>query len=562
MGAFEKSLYAKGIDDNLLDSFIRCVLRYSLVVKMICGSGRTFVVLAATAVLLLSYQTLVLANSNSVIVSTADSRLPMSLSTVLSDLEAEGFDQVSTACLITSRSVSRAQRQALLQEILLQGKSDDEEVSIQDKAIATTAGFALAQPGGSAYETASATCATGGTVLYYPAPTDLQRGEGLLDRLAPALEKILSSLKNTKKPTLYVLGDQNQVRAPLERAASVVLQNLVVPDEDETVVTSLDDIFAKIVYLAPSEAVAAVTQDVKTPPSEIASAVAEMWATQEVFPALTATSSFSSTSAADLSPVDLAAARKIGPAARLQLEETVEYVQSLCYNTEEENAGTVKLVPGFGELCDAAIKAATLEKEEDDDSSVKSSALGKQIRANFHANLEAAFYDMFSDQLNVLVEASFEDFKRSLSKLLISPNLQNDMEEAAKKSVAAFGAAAKKLVPKSCGSGWDTQSAKIQYARRLREYVANRILSARAGGKFKPLPRKGVTVGLHWLLPKPFGNDFRQEPWMVHATDNMVYVPSASASKLQDVSPGDVATGDWRDKIVPNPAGNDMLYMQ
>ena len=57
----------------------------------------------------------------------------------------------------------------------------------------------------------------------------------------------------------------------------------------------------------------------------------------------------------------------------------------------------------------------------------------------------------------------------------------------------------------------------------------------------------------------PFGNDFRQEPWMVHATDNLVYVPP---DKITDVSPEEVAAGDWRNKIVPSPSGNEMLYMQ
>ena len=162
--------------------------------------------------------------------------------------------------------------------------------------------------------------------------------------------------------------------------------------------------------------------------------------------------------------------------------------------------------------------------------------------------------------MDLLQVAQFEGFKKSLSKLIVSPNLQNDMEIAAKKSIAAFATAAKKLVPKRASSNWNVAAANKAYTRKLHEYVANRILNARASGKFKPLPRKGITVGLHWLLPKPFGNDYRQEPWMVHAVDDMVYVPTAG--KLADVNPAEVAAGDWRDKIVPSPAGNDMLYMQ
>jgi hypothetical protein len=46
---------------------------------------------------------------------------------------------------------------------------------------------------------------------------------------------------------------------------------------------------------------------------------------------------------------------------------------------------------------------------------------------------------------------------------------------------------------------------------------------------------------------------------MVHATDNMVYVPK---DKITDISAEEVLAGDWRDKVVPSPVGNDMLYMQ
>jgi hypothetical protein len=46
---------------------------------------------------------------------------------------------------------------------------------------------------------------------------------------------------------------------------------------------------------------------------------------------------------------------------------------------------------------------------------------------------------------------------------------------------------------------------------------------------------------------------------MVHATDNLVYVPK---DKITDVSPEDVKAGDWRKKIVPSPGAREMVYMQ
>jgi hypothetical protein len=250
-----------------------------------------------------------------------------------------------------------------------------------------------------------------------------------------------------------------------------------------------------------------------------------------------------------LSPANLAAARNLGPLARRILADLTKNVETAC----EQG-----LVPNFGELCDAAFQRADVDTSA---SSGASSSVGQRIRQNLKSDLDAALSDLFAEQLQTLQLSHFEEFKRDLSKLLVSPTLRNDMETKARQSIAAFGKAAQKLVPKKKVTSdlWKIAPTKSAYAQQLHEYVQNRIQAAQASGKFRPLPRKGVTVGLHWLLPKPFGNDFRQEPWMVHATDNMVYIPR---DKITDVNPEDVATGDWRDKIVPSPAGNDMLYMQ
>ena len=46
---------------------------------------------------------------------------------------------------------------------------------------------------------------------------------------------------------------------------------------------------------------------------------------------------------------------------------------------------------------------------------------------------------------------------------------------------------------------------------------------------------------------------------MITAGNHGWFVPT---DKITDVSPEEVAAGDWRSKIVPSPAGNEMLYMQ
>ena len=537
------------------------------------------------------------------IVSTADNALPMSLSTVVSDLEAEGCCAVecddetgaeqtvlTTACLVTSRSVSKRQRVRLLEELLQAGDiSHNDAAGTADlwTAVATTAGLALAQPP-ACENAAAAACACGGTVLFAASDADLARGEGVMDALAPAVEKLLAAKEDAddkqqeqqqQQRHLYVLlmdGQTKEVVQPrLERVAATVLANLVVnhhPQQDAatTTVTTLQDVFDHGVdYLTPREAAAAVLQHEKTTPAAVAAQVAQLWNPQEMLLSqLTTMTNLMNNGA------NLAAARTLGPAARQCVREALEQVTAQC--TIPGSGGEPKLVTNFGQLADAAVQQAVAALDDAVGSSTSkkssSSSTAQQIRANLRATLDGALQDLWAQQMELLQEAQFDEFKRSLSKLLVSPNLQRDMQAAATASVAAFAKAARKLVPKTAGSsswssslggaggGYTATAQQQAYRRRLHDYVANRILNAQAAGKFKPLPRKGVTVGLHWLLPKPFGHDYRQEPWTVHATDDMVYVPPSS--KLSDVSAADVAAGTWRDQLVPSPAGNDMLYMQ
>jgi hypothetical protein len=487
---------------------------------------------------------LLLGDAAASIISSSDARLPMSLSSVISDLEAEGCTSLTTACLITSRSVTMKERESLHQ--ILTGETS------KSKAVGTDGGLAIAQP--ETLEVAETALACDGTLLYYPTSTDLSRGEGLFDDLAPAMEKIIAAASdgNPQANLLVIVPDGSSatIQRQLETAAENVLSNLVTNGKPVAV---LQDVFAKVLYASAAEASSVLqTQIAKstTPDAAMALVATVVGAESSLWPGA---SSIVSMGSPAMNADDLAAARILGPAAREILSSTVELVQN-------EYQGNTKFEPGFGSLCDAVIQRAsdTLEQEASDAPSILSSSLGKQIRANLQSQLSAELNDFFVIQLKLLEALCFDEYKKGLSKLIISPKLDSDMEQVVKKSVAAFAKSAKQLVA-SQAQGWTAQPAKDAYAKRLKTHAFNRLLSARAGGQFKPLPRKGVTVGFHWLLPKPFGNDFRQEPWMVHATDNMVYVPK---DKITDISAEEVLAGDWRDKVVPSPVGNDMLYMQ
>ena len=454
--------------------------------------------------------------------TSSNARLPAGIAQVVSDLDKP---EVSTACLITSNSVTSGQKNAIVTSLV--GTSDG-------KAIGTDDGVILAQP--SDDEVAATAIACGGSVVYSPDAVDLARGEGLFVDLAPAMEAILTSGKGD---SLLVVAPEgcsvDETQKMLEQSAKPILSSLVA----ESPVRVLEDVFAKVTYMSTASAAAlknnvsveSLQERVKNAASMGASAPLKL-----------------------SSAANLAAARQFGPAARTYLQQAVQQVRQVC----QDGAGSPALVVNFGELCDAAVQQAIKALQDSDATGLFSSQTGGQIRASLLSDMDRELSVFFQEQMEQLQLASFEEFKKGLSKLLISPNLGADMEALAGKSIAEFGKSAKKMAAKQCAS-FQVQPAKDEYRRKVKEYVKNRLLSAKASGQYKPLPRKGVTVGLHWLLPKPFGNDYRQEPWMVHATDNMVYIPK---DKITDVSPEEVAAGDWRSKVVPSPVGNDMLYMQ
>lgn len=470
--------------------------------------------------------------SSSSIVSECNTRLPMSLSTVISDLEAEGVSLVVPICFLTSRGVTEAKKAELF------GLDD-----VSTTSFGTDSGVCMALSTGSCSvpEAASTAVACEGNVVFYADEDDLARGEGLFDSLGPAMERILN--EEGSSSLIVVTENPQTTKERLEDAAVDILANLVSMKKKISV---LSDVFDKVQYVTTAEEAMNLLEATKDPSEaqeSIASAVAsDFWQSTGSSPM----AFISSSSSGNMSPKDLAAARKLGPAARKALETAIETVKTV----SEDNR---QLVSNFGELCEAATQRALDDLEEAAVSpAVSSSAVGKQIQANLRDELNGELGDLATGQLDLLQEACFVDFKGKLSKLKISPLLPKEMQNVAKESVVDFSKRASKMPT-------GTADAKAVYQTRLLEFCSERLLAARASGQFKPLPRKAITIGMHWLLPKPFGNDYRQEPWMVQATDNLVYVPS---DKITDVNPDEVASGDWRSKVVPSPAGNEMIYMQ
>lgn len=525
------------------------------------------------------------------IISTAESRLPMSITTVITDLEAEGCNEITPICFLTSRSVTQLKKQTLFDDIFQGSSSSSSSTMIHSetcKVIGLSNGIVMVQPNGLS-EIVSCTAVCDGTIVYYPDPMDLIREEGLFDTLAPALERILHNLNNENnnnddtlsytKPTLYVIGTDETLQSRFEQIALEYLSNLIVPNSGggkNTKTLTLQDVFEQVVYVAVDDIVDVLTEEnymITKSPSSISSKVSYMASSTLILKPPTLPSS-------DLTPINLAAARLLGPAARIQLNQVIQDVKRSCLvedtsddtiSDNNNNEEIYKYVSSFGELCNAAISLALKRFNEDENNTFirksSSSKMGKHIQSDLLSNLDIQLSKIYEKQLDLLTQTSFDEFKKRISKLLISPNLEIDMYQQMKISLSSFQSNLDMLIPNKIlylKKRWYNlgQSYYNIYQRQLKDYIINRILNAKASGQFKPLPRKGITVGLHYLLPKPFGNDYRQEPWMVHATDNMIYIPQNK--KLTDVSTDEIlsSNSDWRNKIIPNPAGNDMLYMQ
>ena len=383
------------------------------------------------------------------------------------------------------------------------------------------------------------------TIVYFPSVVDLQRQEALLTTLGPVLQQIILNHNNndsTTTPKLLVVvppsWQSTQVQQILEHAlADASIQNPSILDN--------------IHYVHPSNLLSTLhNNDPNTTtqyhPNMIQSTPTKSWTTTTNMRMMMMKS-----------PVALATARQAGPKAQAILQDSLLLLRQACEKNPNDNDTPLP----FGALVDALLQRATQEYGQKDAriTTTPHAPLQRQMLDHLQNQFLLECESLFHQQLRLLQERTFATCQKELNKLLISPNLKQDMKNVADRSVQEFQTkATNELLPQKA-HGWSVAPAVHKYTRQVQEFCQNRWTAAEASGQFKPLPRKGVTVGLHWLLPKPFGNDFRQEPWKVHATDGMVYVPRG---KVSNVNAEDVRTGDWRDKVVPSPIGNDIVYMQ
>lgn len=595
--------------------------------KFLQSTLASFVLLSFTA-----------SSADASIVSTSTSRLPMSISSVITDLEAEGVHHISTATILTSKSVTSTDRTNLFKLLFPEDDTADEDEEEEDFGNEPTVigkkfgsddedgiGIIVANPSSSAAKSSAqdiASCAamtvlaTHGTVIFVVDSTDLKRGEGLFRELAPAIESLLKQKyeefktsnedkdegeeESEKSSELIVIFQDATSQAKLEQAksqfqqiASKMLTTIVRPSTTSSDVQSLEQVFDTVEYMSTDSMESVLTNTLVEgkgqllEPWDAASSVAQAVGTTNPLSSLSILSSNYNLQ----SPTDIATARILGSASRKAYRDAIERLEDITggnpmtYSKKgDDGENEMVLVPDFGSLCDAILSKALQDFESSvaGNRALRSSPVFRRKRSDFMESLLEEVGEFYDAQLDLLNKASFESFQKGLSTLRLSPNLPQDMEQVVTDTVKQFAKKSKGLRPikfkaatskSSSGGGsslstggdeWSSPiTAKNNLKNQLNEYCAERLKVARMSGQYKPLPRKGVTVGLHWLLPKPFGNDYRQNPTDIYR-GNLIYSPSNSAqgNVISEVNPEEVkkGTGDWRRSIVPVPSGTEMMF--
>ena len=534
-----------------------------------------------------------------------------SISNVIRDLQKyPHYDGVRCVCgLITSRSVTAQQRTHIMRDILhIESSSssndndEDESPKSSDQAIATSNGMILIQPSNvmeavqlvSSFSSSSSENRIPTRIIYYPDPIDIQRGEGLMDVLGPVLESIVqpthsSSSKMMVQVVIPTGMEASFVQTQIEQAIQTVFPYFIIGNDDNNKKKNAagnirELVFSKLIYTSSPQSILDGLLRSNSDESDLDGLLRQM-------SGRTMSSSSSSIPPSTfVIPQQLAASNQLRPVAQEQYHTILSALQRTCFSAAAADTepplskSDLKFVPNFGELCDAIVTkemafwydtTTTTDSSTatNMDMSLRKSVMGRHICEKVYEDVFMyIFTNIYSEQIQKLQKICYDTLKKDLSKLVISPNLATDMNRIGQASIATFITDTVRLLPKtsfamSSSSQYYTSyltsyavSAQRMYVRKVLEYIQNRILLAKASGKFRPVPRKGITIGMHYLLPKPFGNDYRQEPSMIHATDHMVYVPPVS--KLSDVAAEQVVNGDWKNSMVPHPPGNDMLYMQ
>jgi len=556
------------------------------------------------------------------IISSSKNRLPMSLSPIISDLEAEGVSSLSTATFLSSKSVSNSDRKRIFQSLFHSSSSslddDGEEDGDVDLHKATSfgkkfdadedheaIGIVVANPdvcssaSDSPYEVSSTVLATHGTIIYIVSDVDLieRDGEGLFHSLAPALECLARSNKEesedattetgsvTTTSELIVIFLNEDLQSSKEKFQFYVKELLkTIPPSPSSLSSnnlSLEDIFDTIEYLTSNTLESNNDVLMRTLVESKGQLIPSEDALSHVYKSIAMEEYASPGVKKSLSTSNIAALRVLYPLKQQILHMAFTNVQTqtggniLIGSDEEddddEDSPSIQLVPTFGDLLSSALTTSLEQYKQTLSESYPKIISNSPMIQTIQNQIIQEYYNeiepLYEIQMALLQTSYFELFRKELSKLKLGPLLPSDMEGVVKQCYDEYSTACKRMVPNSTSKvtkpNWKSiASYQSYYSKKLQEYSSERLQAARISGSYRPLPKKGVQVGMHWLLPKPFGNDYRVSSSDIYR-GTMVY--DGGNKKISEIGEEGVNSaeeggGDWRNSIVPVPSSTEMMY--
>ena len=192
------------------------------------------------------------------------------------------------------------------------------------------------------------------------------------------------------------------------------------------------------------------------------------------------------------------------------------------------------------------------------------------------SGIARAIRPYFEGELERRSDRAFADYQSDLSKLSITLRLEEDMADVVKKgrrnlddrikelSLGTVSKLVGKMIGSQDGFGYTDFSraeCRRKFSETVRAHSRSRLNKAKLAGKYQVAPRKGVTLGMHWLLPEGLGTDFRKGNGLKDQDpDSIVYTPK---NKRGEVDPNDVlrgSGGDWKKRVVPTPGGDSVMF--
>jgi Root hair defective 3 GTP-binding protein (RHD3) len=371
---------------------------------------------------------------------------------------------------------------------------------------------------------AAVAVATSDVVIYNVFLHDLARSSlGILSELQPAMEEVLSlraagllSADQQHKTLMIAVRDYDESeisQADVESAVTAKLRSMwaaaVKPQQGSSsssdTAASFDDYFRVSFCFLPHYTLSSQSY-AKSADSLRAAVVA----------------SGVRGSAADLAARYKAVSTHIGTAAaapgqkEMTAAHTAKSAAAACYTSYKSLASTLlqsmqELDPEFGTRVDSIVSDVLAQY----DAAVAAGGAGSGgIVSKKRAELQRAMLrdvqTHYERQLALLQSAAITKFEKNPSTLRVSPAFVKDVAAAVKEAVAYYDEALKGLKSKHLPALHAAQRREL--LNTLHSTASERLQLAKLQGATLSSKggRKTVGVGLHWLLPQPFGTDAKQ----------------------------------------------------